>query len=53
MLGPILFIIFINDLNLAVTMVDIVKKFADDKSGPKGSNRWRESSAARSDRQTN
>jgi hypothetical protein len=29
-LGPILFLIFINDLDAAVTMVDIVRKFADD-----------------------
>ena len=29
-LGPILFLIFINDLDAAVTMVDIVRKFAED-----------------------
>ncbi len=29
-LGPILFLIFINDLDAAVAMVDIVRKFADD-----------------------
>ncbi len=29
-LGPILFLIFINDLDAEVAMVDIVRKFADD-----------------------
>jgi ribonucleases P/MRP protein subunit RPP40 len=29
-LGPILFLIFINDLDTAATMVDIIQKFADD-----------------------
>ena len=29
-LGPLLFIIFINDLDDSVTMIDVVKKFADD-----------------------
>ncbi len=28
--GPILYLIFINDLDAAVAMVDIVRKFADD-----------------------
>ena len=29
-LGPLLFLIFINDLDDSVTMIDIIKKFADD-----------------------
>jgi ribonuclease P/MRP protein subunit RPP40 len=29
-LGPLLFVIFINDIDEAVTLVDIIKKFADD-----------------------
>ncbi len=29
-LGPLLFVIFISDIDEAVTQVDIIKKFADD-----------------------
>ncbi len=29
-LGPLLFIVFINDLDLAAPMLDVIKKFADD-----------------------
>jgi ribonuclease P/MRP protein subunit RPP40 len=31
-LGPILFLIFINDLDVAAVMIDILRKFADDSS---------------------
>jgi len=29
-LGPLLFVVFINDIYLAVNMIDLIKKFADD-----------------------
>ena len=35
MLGPILFITFINDLDNAAILMDIIRKFADDTKGGK------------------
>ncbi len=42
MLGPILFLIFINDLDLETPMVEIVRKFADDTKVGNGAKTMKE-----------
>ena len=34
-LGPILFIVYINDIDNVATLIDILQKFADDTKGAK------------------